>query len=191
MERTRLMVRVLSELFDRAAGRLLPGAICLMFLIPGDRVAAEQTPLRIMLLGDSITQGDASSYRRPLWIALGEAGMSVDFVGSMSRRYSGGNDANDYDADHEGHWGWRADQVLGRIDQWAAQAAPDIVLMHLGTNDIGGGQDIDETVDEIDQIIERLRAHNPRVHVLLAASFRWRTTPRLYASSDSTQDLPS
>ncbi len=169
MERTRLIVGGFSELFARAVGRVLPGVICLVFLMPGDGVAAEQTPLRIMLLGDSITQGDTNSYRRPLWIALGEAGMSVDFVGSMSREYSGGNDTNDYDADHEGHWGWRADQVLGRIDQWAAQASPDIVLMHLGTNDIGGGQDIDETIDEIDQIIKRMRAHNPRVHVLLAA----------------------
>ena len=95
--------------------------------------------------------------------------MSVDFVGSKSRGNIGSDDANDFDADHEGHWGWRADQVLRRIHQWAAHATPDIVLMHLGTNDIGGGQDINETIDEIDQITERLRAHNPRVHVLLAA----------------------
>lgn len=122
-----------------------------------------------MPLGDSITQGADGSYRRPLWISLGEAGMSVDFVGSMSRGYTGGNDANEYDADHEGHWGWRADEVLERIDQWASHAKPDIVLIHLGTNDIGGGQDIDETIDEIDQIIERLRAQNPHVDVLLAA----------------------
>ena len=86
-----------------------------------------------------------------------------------SRIYTGGNDTNDYDADHEGHWGWRADEVLERIDQWAAHAKPDIVLIHLGTNDIGGGQDIDETVNEIDQIIGRLRAHNRRLQVLLAA----------------------
>ena len=157
------------QFFASAAGRVLAGAICLVFLVPGNWAAVEQTPLRIMPLGDSITQGVAGSYRRPLWIALEEAGISIDFVGSMSRGYTGGNDASDYDADHEGHWGWRADQVLGRVDQWAERATPDIVLMHLGTNDIGGGQDIDETVDEIDQIIERLRAHNPRVHVLLAA----------------------
>jgi lysophospholipase L1-like esterase len=160
---------ILPQLSARAAGRVLAAAVCLVFLISGEWVAAEQTPLRIMPLGDSITQGIAGSYRRPLWIALGEAGLSVDFVGSMSRGYTGGNDANDYDTDHEGHWGWRADQVLERIDQWSAHATPDIVLIHLGTNDIGGGQDIGETIDEIDQIIERLRAHNPRMHVLLAA----------------------
>ena len=58
MKRTRLIVGGISELFARAAGRVLPGAICVLFFMPGDRVAAEQTPLRIMLLGDSITQGD-------------------------------------------------------------------------------------------------------------------------------------
>ncbi len=145
------------------------GLIALAVLVPGDRVLAEQALLRIMPLGDSITQGDGSSYRQPLWTALQEAGLNVDFVGSVSHGYTGDNDANDYDADHEGHWGWRADEVLARIDRWAARAIPDIVLMHLGTNDIGSGQDIDETVDEIDQIIERLRAHNPHVQVLLAA----------------------
>jgi len=161
--------KAVGDYSPRTAGWVLAVAICIVFLMPGNCVAAGQTPLRIMPLGDSITQGAAGNYRRPLWIALGEAGMSVDFVGSMSRGYTDGDDASDYDTDHEGHWGWRADQVLGRIDQWTAQATPDVVLIHLGTNDIGGGQDIDETVDEIDQIIERLRTHNPDVHVLLAA----------------------
>ena len=45
----------------RAVGQVLASAICLVFLMPGDRVAAEQTPLRIMPLGDSITQGAAGS----------------------------------------------------------------------------------------------------------------------------------
>ena len=153
----------------RAAGRALVGAICLLLLMRGEWATAEQASLRIMPLGDSITQGDTDSYRRPLWIALRDAGLSVDFVGSMQRGYAGRNEAADYDSDHEGHWGWRADQVLAHIDEWAARNPPDIVLMHLGTNDIGGGQGIDETVDEIDQIIDLLRAHNPRVQVLLAA----------------------
>ncbi len=53
--------------------------------------------------------------------------------------------------------------------RWAARAKPDVVLMHLGTNDIGVGQDIDNTAQEIARVIARLRHHNPGVHVLLAA----------------------
>jgi lysophospholipase L1-like esterase len=70
--------------------------------------------------------------------------------------------------DHEGHWGWRADEVLVKIDGWAEQAAPDIVLLHLGTNDILQMQDNKDTVVELRQIILVLRKHNPRVEILLA-----------------------
>ena len=132
-------------------------------------IEAESLPIRIMPLGDSITQGYNNSYRRPLWLALREAGWEVDFVGSMSEGYAGGIESNDYDSDHEGHWGWFADEVLERIDEWAVQAKPEIVLIHLGTNDVGSGQNIPETAEEIKQIVERLRAHNPHVHVLLAS----------------------
>jgi len=45
---------------------------------------------------------------------------------------------------------------------------PDIVLMHLGTNDIGSHQDIIETVTELERIIAILRKHNPGVTILLA-----------------------
>ncbi len=122
-----------------------------------------------MPLGDSITQGYRDSYRRPLWSALKRAGIEADFVGSMKRGYGGESDAEDFDPDHEGHWGWRADHVLTHIDTWAARAKPDLVLVHLGTNDIGVGQDIDDTAQEIADIIDRLRHHNHRVHILLAA----------------------
>ena len=43
---------------------------------------------------------------------------------------------SDFDINHEGHWGWRADEVLAKIDGWAEQTTPDIVLVHLGSNDI-------------------------------------------------------
>lgn len=132
-------------------------------------VKPDQPPQRIMPLGNSITQGNLASYRRLLWLALKEKGLKVDFVGSLGRTYSNATQAPDYDVDHEGHWGWLADEVLDKIDDWATQARPDIVLLHLGTNDIGSGQDTAETVDEISQIVAQLRNHNPRVQVLLAA----------------------
>lgn len=138
-------------------------------LNPTSPVLADPPPRRIMPLGDSITQGYRESYRRLLWLALRKEGMDVDFVGSMNQAYGDEKQPPDYDVDHEGHWGWRADEVLDKIDDWAARARPDIVLIHLGTNDIGMGQDIGETVDEVTQIIERLRKHNTGVHILLAA----------------------
>ena len=70
--------------------------------------------------------------------------------------------------DHEGHWGWRTDEVLAKIDGWVKKASPDIVLLHLGTNDIFQKQDNNDTVAELRQIILILRKHNPRVKVFLA-----------------------
>ncbi len=126
-------------------------------------------PIRIMALGDSITQGHTHSYRQPLWLALRAAGMQVDFVGSLDRTHAADGPAQDYDSDHEGHWGWRGDQVLERIDGWAQQAAPDVVLIHLGTNDLRMGKSPRQTTRDVLRIIDRLRAHNPRVHVLVAS----------------------
>ena len=156
-----MRVRILSCTLRVVCGA---GLLCLSFASKSD---AEQSAVRIMPLGDSITQGASESYREPLWYALRDAGKEVDFVGSMKNFYAQADHSED--PDHEGHWGWRADEVLAEIDEWTAAADPHIVLLHLGTNDIGSGQDPVHTTDEIRQIIERLRHHNSTVHVLLAA----------------------
>ena len=66
--------------------------------------------IRIMPLGDSITWGTGSSdqtgYRRSLFLSLTGAGYPVDFVGSRSNGIP-----NDFDKFHEGHGGFRDDQV--------------------------------------------------------------------------------
>ena len=73
------------------------------------------------LLGDSITNGNASgvvpdnsafyvSYRKPLWDRLKAAGYVVDddvFVGSLIT----GDAVADFDPDHDGQRGWRADEI--------------------------------------------------------------------------------
>ncbi len=45
---------------------------------------------------------------------------------------------------------------------------PDVVLLHLGTNDIFQGQSNSSTVAEIGEVIDELRVANPDVTVLLA-----------------------
>lgn len=142
-------------------------AIALSLLAVATIGAAET--LRVMPLGDSITEGTRSEpgYRPVLWQLLENSGYQVDFVGSMSGHY-GDRAAGDFDPDHEGHWGWRADEVLERIDGWAAASRPDIVLLHLGSNDVGTGESPAQTAGEIARIIEILRDRNPSVTVLLA-----------------------
>lgn len=122
---------------------------------------------RIMPLGDSITQGNSSgepqenrqvSYRKALWDKLIAAEYEIDFVGSMNS----GSDIMGVDAaDHEGHPGWHADtagdqDILGQVYTWLWTAHPvNVILLHIGTNDISaGGEDameISAILDEIDR----------------------------------------
>ena len=123
-----------------------------------------------MPLGDSITQGNAdhSSYRRGLWKRLRQAGYSVNFVGSTQQQFGGSLLPADFDRDHEGHWGWQVDEILPQLEAWSRSAQPDIVLVHLGTNDLAHKQSIESTVGELRSLIQTLRRVNPRVKVLLA-----------------------
>jgi lysophospholipase L1-like esterase len=123
---------------------------------------------KVMPLGDSITQGndETNSYRRPLWKRL--AAGRFDFVGSQRENHLGPPPNPDFDLDHEGHWGWRADQVLAEVGGWAGTYRPDVVLLHLGSNDVFAGQSTSSTLGELGAIVERLRGANPRVTVLLA-----------------------
>ncbi|MFT5050859.1 MAG: acyl-CoA thioesterase-1 [Chlamydiales bacterium] len=138
-----------------------------LFLALGERAQAQT--LRIMPLGDSITESQTgfASYRYWLWQDLASFGYCVNFVGGQTG-VSGTPLFPDFDQAHEGHTGFRADQVLNNISGWTAAVNPDIVLMHLGTNDIWQGHSAASTVSELDQIIDEMRAIRPRVVVLVA-----------------------
>ena len=108
------------------------------------------------------------SYRRLLWQQLQQGGYNVDFVGSMTTYYDGLNGPTDFDLDHEGHGGWRADALLAQAAAWTAAARPDIVLLPAGTNDVLNDESPASTIDEIGQTIDAIRTANPDVVVLLA-----------------------
>lgn len=137
-------------------------------VLPLEPVAAQTT--KIMAIGDSITEsaGGHASYRYWLWRKLLGNGYDVNFVGSMTGVHNGSPRYSNFDQNHEGHWGWRADEILAQIDTWAASAEPDVALIHLGTNDIFQNQGNRRTIYEIGKIIDTLRATNPNVKVLLA-----------------------
>lgn len=125
-------------------------------------------PIRIMLAGDSITHAspDTGNFRCRLWHKLQTLG-SFDFVGSMNGMVYGGKEKN-CDNDHEAHSGWKADQVLRVIKQSSAKFDPDIVIIHLGTNDLIAGNSVGSTAYEISQIIYELREDNPLLVVFVA-----------------------
>jgi len=116
--------------------------------------------VRIMPLGDSITSSNA--YRHLLWKKLQSAGYQVDFIGTAK------DIGVNYDTDHEGHSGWEAGEIEAKISGWLNHNTPDIVMLHIGTNDLTHGQSNASTLSEINGIIERIRRKNNSVIILLA-----------------------
>jgi len=149
---------------------VIPFLVVVALINPGATWVHGGEPIKIMPLGDSITQSDSkhNSYRRNLWDKLQAGGYNVDFVGSQTKHLRGSPPNPDFDLNHEGHWGWRADQIMKKIDKWVATYQPDIVLIHLGHNDIFHGDSIESTLKELGNIIDILRSQNAKVTVLLA-----------------------
>src|SRR3954467_14040571 len=84
---------------------------------------------RLMPLGDSITEGTQvpGGYRIGLWQRFTTNGNRVDFVGSQ---FNGPASLGDHD--HEGHPGWRIDQIDANIVGWLQATTPRTVLLHIG-----------------------------------------------------------
>jgi acyl-CoA thioesterase I len=156
-------------------------------------------PLRILCVGDSITQGgradrDESTYRLPLQALLRSERIDFDFVGT--RRAGLHRLAawpSWFDADHEGYYGAKTAAVRDLLHAHiAALPAPDVVLVHLGTND---HHEHEGFTEPLEHIIRLVRAKNPRVTILVGhlalngwrAKFeRWRVN-RMVERLDSTQ----
>ena len=133
----------------------------------------ENRPLTwIMPMGDSITEamGGHTSYRRDLYRSLEDGGYAIDFVGTRTGVRPGTGDPAqwDFDLNHEAVFGQRADQLLSGIDAPLNSEMPDVILLDIGLNDLFAGQSTDSTAEEIGKIIDKMRAHNPQIKILLA-----------------------
>jgi acyl-CoA thioesterase-1 len=132
-------------------------------------------PLRIITLGDSITEGDVNnaSYRFWLQKKLISAGYNVDFVGTRRGNhvpYVGTNGDPIYpwfDQDHQARWGGHLDELHAAMPQWAA-LNPDVALIHIGHNDIRGGETPQALIDHLSQFIDDLRGYRPNIKIAIA-----------------------
>lgn len=133
--------------------------------------------LRVMPLGDSITMGtytptspsdDRSiGYRLKLYNDLTSTASgryNIDFVGGAINGQTLMSDPQ-----HEGHGGYVAQQIANGIGQWLSNQPPDIVLLHIGTNDISGDPSASAApVSTILQNIESWEQANHRLWVFVA-----------------------
>ncbi|WP_327046586.1 GDSL-type esterase/lipase family protein [Microbispora sp. NBC_01189] len=139
--------------------------------------------MRVMPLGDSITLGvgspTSSSYRISLQRSLGYQGLGYDFVGSQA---SGGNPPGSpggggpaIDLDHEGHSGWRVDQIQASAQGWLQVYRPDVVLLHLGTNDMIQDYLATTAVDRLMSLTDLVFTVRPQATVIVSTLVPSRT----------------
>ncbi|SDT53506.1 ricin-type beta-trefoil lectin domain protein [Actinoplanes derwentensis] len=120
---------------------------------------------RVMPLGDSITEGTQvpGGYRIGLWQRLASAGYRVDFAGTQ---FNG--PANLGDHDHQGHPGWRIDQIDANIAGWLRTTTPRTVLLHIGTNDILQNYNVPGAPGRLSTLIDRITGTVPSADVFVA-----------------------
>ncbi|MCA2211429.1 ricin-type beta-trefoil lectin domain protein [Jidongwangia harbinensis] len=144
-----------------AAGLALAGAVA----PPGVAAAESNGGVRVMPLGDSITEGTQvpGGYRIGLWQRLSGAGYRVDLVGTQ---FNGPAALGDHD--HQGHPGWRIDQVDAAVTGWLRTADPRTVLLHLGTNDILQNHQVPSAPSRLSALVDRITAAAPAADVFVA-----------------------
>ena len=129
---------------------------------------AHGSQVRIMPLGDSITFGspdrDYGGYRHMLRTLLAGDGYAAAFVGSRES----GNGAIPSPA-NEGHPGWTIRQLKDGIDSngWLETYRPDLILLHIGTNDLRQGG-ADAAPGNLSSLLDDILSRLPRTRVIVA-----------------------
>lgn len=160
-------------------------AILLFALSPGSAPAASPSintgpgPVRILCIGDSITQGGQAgreeyTYRWPLFCMLKDAGIGFDFIGSRRKgvekghKWPRGYKGAAFDSDHEGYYGGKTAAVRANLAaSLPGLPAPDVALVHLGTNDQKSADYRTDVIRPLEEIVRMLRAKNPKVVILV------------------------
>ena len=121
-------------------------------------------PIRILAVGDSITQGGKTfvTYRLPLDQKLRAAGVHYEFVGSQQSEGPNGP------LWHEGYGGKNAEFLAGILPQKLQLAKPDIILLHCGHNHTVEEKPVPGIIAAERTIIAAARKQNPKVVILLA-----------------------
>ena len=134
-------------------------------------------PLKVLTLGDSITEGimpsDLGGYRDDLWQLLNRGGDRVDFVGNRSKGIGS------FDRDHGGIAGERIDQVEARVGALLTAYEPDAILLMAGTNDLVQGADAVTAALRMDSLLERITSQQPLGQIFVA------TIPMMYDATNN------
>lgn len=150
----------------KAAAAVSAAMLMLTQAVPAVHADEESSKLRLMCLGDSITDGFwlTGGYRNTLCSLISEAGFAeeVDFVGP---NWGGSG----YDPQHAGYSGYsvadipQADSISGQrtglsgFADWLMENYPaDLVFLQIGTNDILSLYDLDNYGSRLEVLVDQI-----------------------------------
>ena len=145
--------------------------------------------VRILPLGDSLTQGDGnpSAYRYDLYRLLAADGIPFRFVGGVW----GGDWRLPPDCRyHSGRGGITSNGLIAYhtesseyyIPSWVeAVRKAEVILLCIGANDIHRGLPVEEYTERLNRLLDLLYRHNPAISTVYIATMRtaWSTNEKL------------
>ncbi|MFL6062833.1 MAG: SGNH/GDSL hydrolase family protein [Marmoricola sp.] len=170
-----LPVAVLSVVLTLGAG-ILPSASADDPPVDPPPPPPVTQPLRIMLAGDSITQGFDGDYtwRYRLVKEFVRQGVDVDFVGPRRYTYGGSNHylvpstgPTAWDSDHDAIGGTSLTSRVPHIGADVAAYSPDILVSELGTTDMIHGATVAGVVAAWRRYIANAQAAHPGIKIVL------------------------
>ncbi len=130
----------------------------------------------VMPLGDSITDGfpfENGGYRVELFHQAVQGATPITFVG---RNLNGPTtvDGRPFPRNHEGYSGFTIDTGPGHsgisplVDAGISMFRPNIILLHIGTNDVNGNLDLANAPTRLGALIDRMTSDSPTTLVVVA-----------------------
>ncbi len=162
-----------------AIGATLATALTLLSPIAN----AQQIPrelTKILAIGDSITEGFSvdggiESYRFPLTSELNNTSCNYRMVGRRTSNVP----ATSFFSPHEGYSGHGVEHFLMQlagnpgIESIITDADPDVVLIHLGSNDMNRNQDEEQTIGELNLLVSSIWNIKSDTQVYVANVIPW------------------
>jgi len=174
---------MLSFLQKRKFRVLLILLIQLSFIFMTIGVDNSMAQIRIMPLGDSITHGEHGStptiggFRDDLAFMLLSESVDFDLVGTF-------NDGQSAFPWHQGDPGKTAGYIASHLPNWLSETYPDLILFHIGTNDVYSLYTTQRIIDDIERNLDHIWSFGEDIPVLLCS-----TIPRNDIKNDRNTEL--
>ena len=106
-----------------------------------------------------------------MWRKLQQTGIkNTKFVGTLPAQGCGFT----YDGANEGHGGILATGIVSgkQLPPWLSQTHPDIVMIHLGTNDVWSNKPTADILVAFTSMVDWMRESKKTMKILVSKNFR-------------------